>query len=222
MKDVACVLLGAGRSERMGGAKLLRELGGKTVFELSLHNHLASCLPVVCAVVAGWLPGFRRIIEDRACERVTFVSMDEPREMSDSLKAGWRWLTENHTPDAIMISLADKPLIGAQTIDLLIDEYSRSDRPICVPTFEGRRGHPVIVSTDLSGEIMRLEGDQGAREVLSSGVAGGSGGGAGVSSGAGSAAGRVLEVPVASDEVVLDFDLPEDMDILMSRLKAHE
>jgi molybdenum cofactor cytidylyltransferase len=103
-----------------------------------------------------------------------------------------------------MISLADKPLVTAQTIDMLIDSYRAASRPICVPTFEGKRGHPVIFSTGLGEEIMKLEGDRGAREVLRSRRY------------------EVHEVTVDSDEVVLDFDCPEDMDMLISRLSAHE
>jgi molybdenum cofactor cytidylyltransferase len=188
----------------MGRTKLLHKVAGQTVFEISLGNHLASSLPAICGVVAGWLTGFREIIDEYRSGRVSFVALDEPCEMSCSLKAGWRWLVENADPDAIMISLADQPLVTAATIDLLIDCYLASDMPICVPIYDGRQGHPVIVSTSLGEEIMGLKGDRGAKEILLA------------------RRGETEEVPVDSDEVILDLDRPEDMDILRSRLMAHE
>ena len=204
MRSVACMLLGAGRGRRMGKTKLLQKVAGQTVFEISLGNHLASSLGLICGVVAGWLAGFREIMDRYHSRRVSFIAVAEPCEMSCSLKAGWRWLMENAAPDAIMISLADQPLVRAATIDLLLDSYLDCDMPICVPTYEGRQGHPVIVSTDLSDEIMGLKGDHGAKEILLARPA------------------EIRVVPVDSDEVVLDFDRPEDVDMLRSRLMAHE
>jgi molybdenum cofactor cytidylyltransferase len=208
MKTVGCVLLGAGLSRRMGQAKLLRKVGRRTIFEIALRNHLASSLAAVYPVVAGWLGGFGEILKafsgDEFSGRLRFVVIDEPCEMSESLKSGWGALHESLAPDGIMISLADQPLVRPATIDLMISAYQDSERPICAPTFEGRRGHPVVINTRLHEDILRLTGDRGARELLQA------------------RPDDILEIEVDSDEVILDFDGPEEMDMMISRLGSNE
>jgi molybdenum cofactor cytidylyltransferase len=204
VKDVACVLLAAGMSERMGNAKLLMRVGARTVFEIALANHMDSSVSSICAVVAGWIAGFKDIVTRYSGGSVEFIEMEHPCPMSASLKAGWSHLQTRLSPDAVMISLADKPLVSARTIDKLIAAYGRSDMPICVPAYRGRWGHPVIISSGLHSEIMDLDGDQGARQVLRR------------------HRDEVEEVVVGTDEVLVDVDRVEDLDTLRSRLEKDE
>lgn len=198
--SIHAVLLAAGVSRRMGGEKLLMKIGGQTVFMISLGRHLGSSLAGVCAVVPGWKAGFREIVETNAGPRTAFVEMGEPGRMSDSLKAGWGWTMDNTDACAVMISLADQPLVDSTTLDVLMDAYRSSARPICAPVHKGMRGHPVIIGRDLDREIMKLEGDMGARAVLERHPE------------------HVLEVEVGSDEVVLDLDRAEDFEVMKARL----
>jgi molybdenum cofactor cytidylyltransferase len=204
LNGVACVLLGAGMSSRMGETKLLMRLGARTVFEIALANHMESSVSSICAVVAGWIAGFGGIISAYAGDRVEFLQIERPCPMSGSLKYGWSHLQDNLRPEAVMISLADKPLVSAGTIDTLITAFLRSGMPICVPAYRGRWGHPVIISSGLGREIMGLTGDHGAKEILAR------------------HRGDVEEVCVETDEVLIDVDTIEDWDILRSRLEPNE
>ena len=187
----------------MGEPKLLKTAGGKTIFEITLDHHLASSLPRVCAVVPGWLDDFGPLIAHCASGRVSFVMMDKPCEMASSLKAGWEYLRCEGAFDGIMVSLADQPLVTAGTIDGLIRSFSLSARPICVPVFSGRRGHPVIIGRDLDREVLSLEGDEGARSLLRKHED------------------DIEEVPLDSDEVLRDFDTPEDLAGILTRLSGN-
>jgi len=201
-ETVHAVLLAAGASTRMGREKLLMALSGKTVLETSLENHLRSSLGGVCVVVPGWIEGFKEIALRSGGHRAVFVETEEPCEMSTSLKTGWSWVRDNTGSPGIMISLADQPLVGPQTIDLLVEAYLASGRALCVPTFQGRRGHPVIIGSGFDRDIMRLEGDRGAREIIARSPE------------------EVLEVDVDSDEVLVDLDRIEDLDTIRSRIKS--
>ena len=186
----------------MGGNKLLMELGGRTVFETALANHLGSKLAGVCAVIPGWAEGFAEVVERYADRGAVAVVMAAPCEMSTSLKAGWRRVVDGTDAGGVMISLADQPLIGPPTLDELIDAYRSSGKPICVPVHAGRRGHPVILGRRFDDEIMGLTGDRGAREIID---------------------GRpdmTLETEVAGDEVLLDVDRIEDLEIIRARLNG--
>jgi molybdenum cofactor cytidylyltransferase len=200
-ESIQAVLLAAGASSRMGRDKLLMAIDGMSVFEAVLKNHLRSSLDVVCAVVPGWVEGFKAITARARGPRAVFVDMETPCEMSTSLKAGWSWIRDNTESRGIMISLADQPLVRPSTIDALVAAYLASDKAICVPTHRGRCGHPVIIGREFDSEIMSLRGDRGAREILAA------------------RADLVLEVEVASDEVLVDLDRFDDLQSIRSRLR---
>jgi molybdenum cofactor cytidylyltransferase len=195
---IDCVLLAAGDSTRMGRPKLLLPLGDRTIFETVLDAYGASSVRKVCAVVPGWLEGFARIAGERACERLEFVARQRG-PMSESLKSGWAWVARGR-PEAVAIGLADKPLVRTETIDSVLESYRAGGRRICVSTYRGVWGHPVVLDSSLGDEVMRLEGDSGAREVLRA------------------HRDEVLEVPAAGDEVTFDVDTAEDVLRLRARL----
>ena len=61
----------------------------------------------------------------------------------------------------------DMPLVDAQTIDRLVAAFNVPEhRTICVPTFEGKRGNPVLWGRQHFIAIDEIEGDQGARRWL--------------------------------------------------------
>jgi molybdenum cofactor cytidylyltransferase len=199
-KAVDCVLLAAGASVRMGEPKLMLPLGEKTIFEVVLASHLASSLRRICAVVPGWLPGFREVARRQGTGRLDLVELDVPGAMSESLKAGWQRVERAWKPDGVMISLADKPLVAAKTIDHLIECFAGGDHEICVPVYAGKWGHPVILSSRLGPEIMALQGDRGAIDVLTADRT------------------RVDEVEVESDGIIIDVDTAGDVEELRTRL----
>ena len=203
MKPVDCVLLAAGSSQRMGKPKLLIHIRGRTIMETSVANHAASSLlRFVLVVVPGWIEEFGEIATRLQTERVRFLAMEKPCAISESLQAGWDRLVSNSHPDGIMISLADKPLVTAPTIDAVVQAYDEIDCDACVPIYRGSWGHPVIVSPALGGEIGRLRGDRGALAVLQAHRE------------------RLREVPVDSDEIVFDVDGRRDIAELESRLAS--
>lgn len=186
----------------MGTPKLLIPIDGGTLFEVTLRRHIASRLRSICAVVPGWIPGFGDIAESHESERVKLLRIEKAVPMSGSLKWGWGWVAANLKPDAVMISLADKPLVATDTINLLIDAYTEADCDICVPVYRGMRGHPVVISSSLGAEVMAIRGDRGAVQVLAA------------------HAERIKEVEVASDAVVFDVDAGDDVRVLRERLGA--
>jgi molybdenum cofactor cytidylyltransferase len=68
--------------------------------------------------------------------------------------------------DGLLIFLIDHPLITGTLVNGLIQHFYESGAPLVVPVYEGRRGHPVIFSADLYGELERAPLDVGARSVV--------------------------------------------------------
>ncbi len=65
-----------------------------------------------------------------------------------------------------MFLLGDQPRLRSDIIDHLLESFWNSGKNICVPVCRGKRGNPTIFSRALYGELMALEGDIGARNII--------------------------------------------------------
>lgn len=188
-RNVAAIVLAAGRSTRMGGPnKLLAELDGKKLVRIVAEQALASrASPVI--VVTGHQAG-----EVEAALKglnVKFVhNPDFADGLATSVKAGIGAVPE--TADGAVVCLGDMPLIDAKLIDRLVDAFA-PDRGslIAVPVAEGRRGNPVLWSRRFFPELMALDGDVGARHLIARHME------------------AVTEVEVDGKSAFLDIDTPE-------------
>jgi len=68
--------------------------------------------------------------------------------------------------DGILLCLIDHPLISAALVQDLIEQFYKSRKPIVLPLYESRRGHPVIFSSALYDELLRAPLETGARAVV--------------------------------------------------------
>jgi molybdenum cofactor cytidylyltransferase len=168
------------------------------MFEHVLANHLESSIRRICAVVPGWLDGFEAGASGFG-QRLYPLKMAGECEMSRSLRAGWKFVVESWRPDAVMVSLADKPLVTPAIIDSVIAGCRNSGRQACVPVYRGRRGHPVILPPEAGDRLAEIEGDRGARSILDS------------------YGGGLAEIPVESDAILIDIDTMEDFEALKKR-----
>lgn len=191
-RNVAAIVLAAGRSTRMGGPnKLLAELAGKKLVRIATEQALASKASEVIVVT-----GHQAELVEQALDglKVKFVrNPDFAGGLASSVKAGISAVSDK--ADGAVVCLGDMPLIDAALIDRLIEAFA-PDRGnlIVVPVAEGRRGNPVLWSRRFFNELMTLDGDIGARHLISKhGEA-------------------VAEVPVEGDGAFLDIDTPQALE----------
>jgi molybdenum cofactor cytidylyltransferase len=191
-RNIAAIILAAGRSTRMGGPnKLLAELEGKKLVRIATEQALASKASEVIVVT-----GHQAELVEQALEglKVKFVrNPDFAGGLASSVKAGIAAVPAN--ADGAVVCLGDMPLIDANLIDRLIDSFA-PDRGnlIVVPVADGRRGNPVLWSRRFFAELMTLDGDIGARHLIARhGEA-------------------VAEVPVEGNGAFLDIDTPQALE----------
>ncbi len=190
-KRIAAVVLAAGQSRRMGALnKLTAEVGGKPMLRHAVDAALASAAgPVI--VVAGHDPDAVRAALGDAPVTVT-DNPDYAEGLSTSLRTGIA-AAANLDPavDGALVLLGDMPSVAASDLDRLIAAFDPDEgRAICVPTYRGKRGNPVLWGRDFFDGMRRLSGDVGAKHLI------------------GENAERVQEVPMASDAVLSDIDTP--------------
>jgi molybdenum cofactor cytidylyltransferase len=195
-RNVASVILAAGRSSRMGGPnKLLELLHGKPLVRIVTEQALASrAKPVI--VVTGH-QGDKVRAELKGLDVVFAANPDFADGIASSVKAGIAAVPAE--ADGAVICLGDMPLVDAGLIDRLIDALAPDKGAlIAVPAAEGRRGNPVLWSRRFFDELMTLEGDVGARHMIAR------------------HAEAVVEVETDGQSAFLDIDTPEALALARS------
>lgn len=150
---IAGILLAAGESRRMGFPKALLPYRGKTFLQ-HLLDVLAPCVsPLI--VVSGAV--------ELSAPNVVHNPNWQQGQLS-SLQCGLRALPPN--VDGTLVALVDHPCIERPLVEKLIAEFEAHHPPLLIPTYNGRRGHPMIFSRALFPELLDAPPDQGARVVV--------------------------------------------------------
>jgi molybdenum cofactor cytidylyltransferase len=183
------LLLAAGESRRMGYPKPLLEAGGVTFLAKSAGAMLEVAERLIVVVgayrdrIGAAVPHDQRI--------VTAYNPDFARGQLSSLKIGLTQVSQEAR--AVMVHLADHPLVSPATFHAVVTEYGRSGRPIVIACYKGQRGHPVLFDRSIFSELMEAPEDQGARAVVNRERS------------------RVGYVEVEDAGTVLDLDTPGDL-----------
>lgn len=171
----------------MGTPKQTLELAGKPMLERVLDAFAKSSLDETVLVLP---PALRGRINRRAHLRIA-VNTRSGEGISTSVKVGIDALDPRS--EAVVIGLADKPLLRKSTIESLLTVYRRTKAEILVPVCRGRRGNPILFRRHLFEQLRRLKGDMGAKVLIESNKY------------------SVAEVPVNDVGILLDVDTPDDL-----------
>jgi molybdenum cofactor cytidylyltransferase len=189
-RSVAAIVLAAGRSRRMAPLNklLVADAQGTPMVARVVDNVLAShARPII--VVTGHERD--RVEEALAGRPVIFAHADDYAEgLSASLKAGIAALPKD--AEGVLVCLGDMPLVAGPMLDRLIAAFDPEEgRAIVMPTFRGKQGNPMLWAREFIPEIMTITGDVGARHLV------------------GKHGDRMVEVEMADDAVLRDFDTTE-------------
>jgi molybdenum cofactor cytidylyltransferase len=159
---LAAVILSGGASRRMGTPKALLPYRGGTFLEhlLKITDHpRIGWRRVVLGADAGAIVADT---EFRADEVV--INKNWEAGQLSSIQAGVRSLPDG--TDGILLFLIDHPLISRELVGALVERFYESGKPIVLPVYKGRRGHPVIFASKLYEELLRAPLETGARAVV--------------------------------------------------------
>jgi molybdenum cofactor cytidylyltransferase len=198
-RAIAAIVLGAGRSSRMGGPnKLLAEIAGRPLARIVVEEALASRARPVIVVT-----GHQRERIEAALGGLPLKFVHNPRYadgLGTSLRAGIAALPAE--VDGAIVCLGDMPQVDAALIDRLIGAIDPDKGAlIAVPTIDGKRGNPVVWSRRFFPELMAVEGDVGARYLI------------------GRYPEAVVEVPVTGSATFADIDTPEALRSVKAELE---
>ena len=188
VKDVAALLLAAGRSRRMGAFKPLLPFGDGTVIEACVNNLRGADVSDIVVVV-----GHRanEVQEHLRSSGLRFaLNPDTSSEMSESIRRGVAQITEEDAK-CLLIALVDHPAVSSTTIKAIVAAWEGGAR-LVQPEHEGRGGHPVLIGFSYRNELLHLDPNRGLRSFFDAHRT------------------EVLRLPVESPYVARDMDTWED------------
>lgn len=185
--SVFAIVLAAGSSSRFGSAKQLAEFDG-----VALVARAEQLATECCGSRSVLVTGHEWRAVAAACAPTSgfmIVNDEHSSGMGSSIAAGVRAV--QHAADAVIVMLADQPLITARHVNALIAAWGGGDQEIVATAYAGTVGVPALFARGCFESLTLLEGDQGARALINDG--------------------RFSVQEIAFEEAAIDVDTVEDL-----------
>lgn len=187
---LAAAILSAGESSRMGSPKALLPYRGTTFLENLIEVTRHPRIGITHIVLGAGADSIRDKLQLNAAWIV--VNDEWEKGQLSSIQAAVRSLPAGQTEGMILCPV-DHPLVSAKLVSQLIEEFDSAGKAVVLPTYRGRRGHPVIFRATLYDELLRATPEIGARQVVWA------------------HADEISEVPTEEPGVILNLNDPETL-----------
>jgi len=196
INDIYTVVLAAGAASRFGSSKQLAELDGIALVGLATRIARESCDSRSVLVVGhDWRAVFG------ACDRPPdFLIVNDHHEMGIGSSISLAVRSIRHAAKAIVILLADQPLITPAHIAALIESWSGDSNEIVATAYADTLGAPALFPSECFDDLAALAADTGAQALL------------------GDSRFRVAAIPF--EDAAIDIDTPEDLTSLSRNARS--
>ncbi len=203
--DIHGILLAAGLSTRMEEPKQLLPFGESTIVETVVDNMLNAKFIQVVVVVGHCADQIKQVLGQRPVKLV--FNPDYRDGMLTSAQKGIRSLNlvnakNESNRDAFSLMLVDQPFVTHELINRVIDAYAGTNKGIVLPSYNNRRGHPVIFHKKYAEKILALSTQSGGVRDLYA-----------------SYSDDIYYVNVDTDAVLRDIDYKEDYENAIKEVK---
>jgi molybdenum cofactor cytidylyltransferase len=177
----------AGYSVRMGRAKLLLPLSGRPLILHTIEAWQRSGVDRVVVVVRPGDAALAEVVRTAGVSSSKFqvgereniavcssvdlvVPQSPPGDMKASVQAALLHIEGQYDPtvdDAFLVAPADMPRLSARIVKRLMEWHAKDSMlPILAPVVSAKRGHPVLFSWRLAGEVFSLAANEGLDAVV--------------------------------------------------------
>jgi molybdenum cofactor cytidylyltransferase len=160
---ISLIVLAAGKSTRMKENKLLLKLNGDTLIEHVVKVAKGSNADEVVIVLGYEAMKIKEHLAKIGCKVV--INENYMKGQSESVKVGLSAISSN--TEAVMILPADVALIEPESINRIVEEYTRSKNRIVIASHQQQSGHPILLDRTLFPEVSKIDEDtQGLKAVI--------------------------------------------------------
>jgi molybdenum cofactor cytidylyltransferase len=185
----------------MGRPKLALPLGEHTILEHIIIALRLAKIEHILVVIGPHVRELEALAENAGAH--VYCPIEQTAGMRATVEHGLRWLEKRFRPrsnDAWLLAPADHPTLTPTVVrDLELAWKSHPEYSIFVPTYQGRRGHPLLLTWGHVRGIRKYPAEQGLNIYVRQHMA------------------ETLEVPVTDPDVLGDMDTPEDYERLQRR-----
>jgi molybdenum cofactor cytidylyltransferase len=164
---IAIVILAAGASKRMGSPKQLLKWGDQTLIEHSIKEAQGVNSKSVLVVLGANFDLIKNHIQDDS--QITILNNPRWEQgLGTSIAIAVEYLQNSKSSvDGVLITLCDQPLITSDYLSLLISKFKSGKNQIIATSYgNGKHGVPALFDKVYFNELMGLNDDQGARDIL--------------------------------------------------------
>jgi CTP:molybdopterin cytidylyltransferase MocA len=184
----------------MGRPKLALPLGNRSVIERVVSTLRNGGVERVVVVVGPHVPELIPLAQSAGADVVPLTATTD--DMRATVTHGLDWIEQQLHPapsDICLLVPGDSPILEDSVVRQLLGHTQQSPSPLLVPTYNGKRGHPVLFSWDHVAGFRSLPPGQGLNSYLRQ------------------CHDRVIELPQSSPAVLADLNTPEDYERLHSQ-----
>lgn len=164
---VSAIILAAGKSQRMGQPKMVLPWGETTVLGRVVEVFSEAGVQNLFIVTGG-----DREKVDREISRLTnefpitpvYNPDHEKSGMLSSILAGLNAIPED--AEAVLIGLGDQPQVEIATVKIILELFDQNRQGIIIPSYNHRRGHPILLDSDIVRELKNLRLESTLRDFL--------------------------------------------------------
>ncbi|MFO0945851.1 MAG: nucleotidyltransferase family protein [Planctomycetota bacterium] len=184
----------AGLGRRMGTQKLALKLGSQTVLERVVASLQGASVDAVLVVLGASNQSLASLVPSPV--RLLQLDFDTP-DMRATVMLGIRHLEREiviSEQDALLLALGDQPTLHRDVVRGLMAEHRGDPSRIRMPTFQGKRGHPLLLPWRFLGDLENIPPDQGLNALVKRNE------------------NAISEMPVDDADVLEDLDDPGDLE----------
>jgi len=155
------IILAAGESKRLGRPKQNLFFNGQTLLQHAVQSGQESECEAIMVVLGANsdeivpIPGI-----------TTLYNKDWKKGMASSIRRAMVEINDDPSVDKVIIMLCDQPFVSATLLNTLISKQIETGKSIIACAYNGTTGVPVLFEHAFFGELLLLQGHEGAKKIL--------------------------------------------------------
>lgn len=165
MKNIAILVLAAGKSSRMNTIKQLEKIDSKTLLEVTLDKVKPISSDNIFCVLGANADKIKRAI---SIENVTFIlNKNYEIGLSSSIISGINYFKKKQLNfNGVFILLADQPAVEINYLKSMLILFQKNDGKIIASNYGKKLGVPVIFPEKYFKDLLLIKGDKGAKKFI--------------------------------------------------------